>query len=88
MECRKINGEWLHLDLTWDDPVSSDGKDYLYHKYFLIDTEELITADANITSEDHVFDKTIYSELKILRINLSIFKTHDQKILRHRNLHH
>ena len=60
----KINGEWLHLDLTWDDPVSSDGKDYLYHKYFLIDTEELITADANITSEDHVFDKTIYSELK------------------------
>ena len=60
----KINDEWLHLDLTWDDPVSSDGKDYLYHKYFLISTEELITADSNITSEDHVFDKTIYSELK------------------------
>ena len=59
-----VNGEWLHLDLTWDDPVSSDGTDYLYHKYFLIDTEELKTADANITSEDHVFDGSIYSELK------------------------
>ena len=59
-----IDGKWLHLDLTWDDPVSSDGTDYLYHKYFLIDTEELKTADANITSEDHVFDGSIYSELK------------------------
>lgn len=59
-----VNGEWLHLDLTWDDPVSSDGGNYLYHKYFLIDTEELRTADANITSEDHIFDESIYSELK------------------------
>ena len=60
----KINDEWLHLDLTWDDPVSSDGTDYLYHKYFLINTEELRTADSNITSEDHVFDESIYTELK------------------------
>lgn len=59
-----IDGNWLHLDLTWDDPVSSDGQDYLYHKYFLIDTEELVTADENITSTDHVFDEAIYSELK------------------------
>lgn len=60
----EINGEWLHLDLTWDDPVSSDGKDYLYHKYFLINTEELITADKNITSEEHQFNPAIYMELK------------------------
>ena len=59
-----VNDEWLHLDLTWDDPVSSDGENYLYHKYFLIDTEELRTADANITSKDHIFDESIYSELK------------------------
>lgn len=62
----KIDNIWYHLDLTWDDPVSSDGEDYLYHKYFLIDTEELQTADANITSTDHVFDESIYSELKPL----------------------
>lgn len=65
----KIDDTWYHLDLTWDDPVSSDGKDYLYHKYFLIDTEELQTADANITSTDHVFDEAIYSELKPLNKN-------------------
>lgn len=60
----KINDEWLHLDLTWDDPVSSDGKDYLYHKYFLINTKELLTADSNITSAEHLFNERIYSELK------------------------
>ena len=60
----KINNEWLHLDLTWDDPVSSDGKDYLYHKYFLINTEGLIKADENITSKEHDFNRAIYSELK------------------------
>ncbi len=54
---------WVHLDLTWDDPVSSDNKDYLYHKYLLINTEELEIADSNITSNEHKFDKTIYSEM-------------------------
>ena len=60
----KIDDKWLHLDLTWDDPVSSDNKDYLYHKYFLITTPELKTADNNITSKEHDFDITIYPELK------------------------
>ncbi len=60
----KINNEWLHIDLTWDDPVSSDNKDYLYHKYFLINTEELETADSNITSKEHNFNSSIYVELK------------------------
>ena len=64
----KLNNEWLHLDLTWDDPVPKNGSDenYLYHKYFLINSEELKTADNNITSRDHEFDPTIYSELKAL----------------------
>lgn len=60
----KLNNEWLHLDLTWDDPVSSDNKDYLYHKYFLINTEELNLADSNITSTEHEFSPIIYPELK------------------------
>lgn len=59
----KVNNEWLHLDLTWDDPVSSDNKDYLYHKYFLINSEKLRTADSNITSKEHEFDTSIYREL-------------------------
>lgn len=59
----KIDNEWLHLDLTWDDPVSNDGKDYLYHKYFLVSTEEMLEADAgNIQIEEHNFNKSIYQE--------------------------
>lgn len=59
-----VDNEWVHLDLTWDDPVSTDGKNYLYHKYFLIDSDELKTADSNITSNEHNFNKAIYTELK------------------------
>lgn len=53
-----LDSEWRHLDLTWDDPVTSDGKDVLEYDYFLISTEEL----SNLKTDQHVFDKTIYLE--------------------------
>ncbi len=56
----KINNRWLHLDLTWDDPVSQySNKDNLIHKFFLIDSNTL----QNYDTKDHDFDKTIYQEL-------------------------
>lgn len=62
----KIDDKWLHLDLTWDDPVSLDGKDYLYHKYFLVTTEEMAEADSgNVKVEEHNFNKSIYQEFMI-----------------------
>lgn len=57
-----INDTWLHLDLTWDDPVSDDGKDYLYHKYFLINNEELKQEDKDLP--DHIFNSSVYLEFK------------------------
>ena len=61
-----IDNEWLHLDLTWDDPVSNDGKDYLYHKYFLVSTEEMMEADSgSVKVEEHNFNKSIYQEFMI-----------------------
>jgi len=63
-----IDDEWLHLDLTWDDPVSIDGKNYLYHKYFLVSTEEMNEADSgNVKVEEHNFNKSIYQEFMITR---------------------
>ncbi len=60
-----LNNEWKHLDLTWDDPVSEDGKDYLQHKYFLISSEELKNADAgDVVVKEHIFSGRIYPELK------------------------
>lgn len=53
-----LDNEWRHLDLTWDDPVTSDGKDILEYDYFLISTEEL----SNLKTDQHVFDKAIYLE--------------------------
>ncbi len=60
-----LNGRWLHLDLTWDDPVSNDGKDYLQHKYFLITTNQLNEVDAGeVAVTEHNFKENIYRELK------------------------
>lgn len=54
-----INNEWLHLDLTWDDPVINNGKiNTIEHNYFLITTKELL----NIEKTEHNFDKNIFME--------------------------
>lgn len=59
----KVNDEWLHLDLTWDDPVSNDSKDYLFHTYFLKTTEEVKDADDGETViEEHNFNSLYYLE--------------------------
>ncbi len=55
-----INGQWLHLDLTWDDPVNENNdRDSLIHKFYLIDTKTL----EGYQISDHDFDKAIYQEL-------------------------
>lgn len=53
-----INNKWLHLDLTWDDPIDSISNSDTY-KFYLIDTKTL--EDYNIT--DHEFNKTIFLEV-------------------------
>ena len=55
-----INDKWLHLDLTWDDPVTlNSDKQTLTHKFYLIDTKALEAYQIT----DHEFNKTIYEEL-------------------------
>ncbi len=61
--------KWLHLDLTWDDPVdnpsSPTGKDYLQHKYFLITTSELEKVDqGEVIVKEHLFNKSIFHEME------------------------
>lgn len=51
-----LNDEWLHLDLTWDDPISSDHNDILDDTYFLITNKEL----KETKSEEHYFDVNVY----------------------------
>ncbi len=55
-----VEGAWRHLDLTWDDPIMSDGSDALKEDYFLVDTNTLLSKDDG----EHGFDSSIYIEAK------------------------
>lgn len=53
-----IDGNWYHLDLTWDDPISTNN--ITRDSYFLITTNDL----EYLNDKTHTFDKAIYSEAK------------------------
>ena len=55
----KLNGEYLHIDATWDDPVNNIFG-ILSDKYLLIDTPTL----QSFGDEKHIFDTTVYLELR------------------------
>lgn len=55
-----INNEWVHIDLTWDDPIVKDSNvDTLSHQFFMLNTGKLFEFD----TKDHKFDAIIYQEL-------------------------
>lgn len=51
-----LDNKWLHLDLTWDDPISTNGKDVLDDTYFLIKDNEL----KEIEKLEHNYDESVY----------------------------
>ena len=56
-----IDGKWLHLDLTWDDPYDEVyHTQTLSHTYFLIDNDELFSINKAIA--DHTYREDIYLE--------------------------
>ena len=54
-----VNDSWLHLDLTWDDPITTTGDNVLLHKFFLINTDSLLKFD----STEHNFNPDYYPEI-------------------------
>jgi hypothetical protein len=48
----KIDGSYYHVDITWDDPVSSDGTDLLIYDYFNLTDSEM--------AKDHSWDTKAY----------------------------
>ena len=54
-----LDGQWLHLDLTWDDPLVSTGEDIISDTYFLITTEKL----KEINDIQHNYSAEIYQEV-------------------------
>ncbi len=55
-----LDGTWKHLDLTWDDPITTTGVNTITHDYYLISTKKLLTLDQT----EHNFNQEIYTELK------------------------
>ena len=55
-----IEDVWYNLDLTWDDPVTNTGADFLDHDYFMISSIRIKEMDLT----QHDFDYEIYKELK------------------------
>lgn len=57
-----LNGQWLHIDVTGDDPVNDLNEDKLTYDYFLKTYSELKLADIKNKSADyHDYDEVIYS---------------------------
>lgn len=54
-----MDDNWYHLDLTWDDPVTSNNTDVLEYNFFMITTKEL----EEIKTNYHTYEKSIYNEL-------------------------
>lgn len=54
----ELDGIWYHLDVTWDDPIASDGKQYLIHNFFMVTTDKLLSLD----KVEHNYDKNTYIE--------------------------
>ena len=53
-----LDGSWLHLDVTWDDPVSN--KNITRDNYFLITTRTLNKLDDDV----HYFSNQLFPETK------------------------
>lgn len=54
-----VENKWLHLDLTWDDPITSSGKDVLEYTFFLISTKEL----KSVEKEQHIYNPNYFREI-------------------------
>lgn len=50
----QIDGEYYHLDTTWDDPVMNDGSNVLRHDYFNVTDKEI--------DQNHSWDTANYPE--------------------------
>lgn len=57
-----LDDRWYHLDLTWDDPITTSGKDMLLHDFFLVNDKELTKLDMEAKKREHIYNRNIYLE--------------------------
>ena len=37
----QLDGEWYHVDVTWDDPITTTGEQLCRYTYFLLSDEQI-----------------------------------------------
>lgn len=57
-----LNNKWYHLDLTWDDPITTSGNNLLLHDFFLINDSELTRLDMESEKREHIYNRDLYLE--------------------------
>lgn len=57
----KIEGEYYHIDTTWDDPVIEDGSQVVRHNFFNLNDEQI--------EKTHEWDREQYPEAKGTQYN-------------------
>lgn len=55
-----LNNTWYHIDLTWDDPVYTNGYELTIHDYFMLTTDKLLEKN----DDYHSIDPNIYDFIK------------------------
>ena len=55
----KIDNNWYHIDLTWDDPITNTNQNIIQYNYFLITTDELKSKNES----EHTFNEEIFDFL-------------------------
>lgn len=53
----KVDGKWYNIDLTWDDPITSNGTQVLRYDYFLKNEEDFINHTRNKEYNTNEFKK-------------------------------
>lgn len=53
---------WKHIDATWDDPITTNGRDILLYDFFIINTNELFEKEKDLEEQEHNYNKEIYTE--------------------------
>lgn len=60
-----IQGKYYHVDSTWDDPVTSNGQDYLSYDYFNLSDDEII--------KDHKWNRSDYPAGNSMQYNFHVY---------------
>lgn len=55
-----INNEWKHIDLTWDDPITTNNSDVIIYDYYLISSKDITKKN----EKEHYYSINVYNFLK------------------------